>query len=285
MNYQRSSFFRFIPRGLAHPSAVFFGVGLIAMPFVADAQVPLTYEERGEYQREMVPHKQEGFMFCRLMYSSVRSEPGGRGWSTDYPLADRNLMIRLSEFTKTFVNRYEDGDPAGALVSATDANLFRCPFLFVSDGGTAGFNPDEVVRLRQYLLKGGFLWADDFWGEAAIEHWLQQMELVLPGSHREFVQPGHPLFATYYNLETVPQIPNIGSWRRNGDTSERGIASATATMSVLMDEHDRVVVLMTHNTDIADGWEREGEDYDYFARFSPIAYAVAINVAVFSMTR
>jgi hypothetical protein len=272
-------------RGMARHRTLLVGIGLLTLAVAAAAQVPGVPARGGVYQREMVPVKRAGFMFCRLMYTSVRNEEGGRGWSTDYPMADRNLMTRLGQFTTTLVNKYPDGDPANALVHATDPDLFSCPFLFASDAGTAGFSAKEAEALRQYLMKGGFLWADDFWGEAAIAHWLREMSIVLPEYHAQTIQSGHPLFATYYNLESLPQIPNIGAWRRSGQTSERGVASAVPTMSAIADQNGRVMVVMTHNTDIADGWEREGEDYDYFARFSPVAYAVAINVAVFSMTR
>jgi len=250
------------------------------------AQVPEGWRAGMRYQREMVPEKKAGFMFCRLMFDSVRSEPSGMGWSTDYPMADRNLMTRLSEFTTAPVNFYDDGEPAHAVVRATDPDLFACPFLFASDAGTAGFTAAEVQRLAEYFQKGGFLWADDFWGERAMSHFLRQLERVLPGAQRVMLDPSHPVFNTYYSLDGLPQIPNIQFWRRSGgQTSERGAETMTPTMSALMDDHGRIVVLMTHNTDIADGWERESEEYAYFSRFSPVAYAVGINVAVFAMTR
>src|SRR5262245_2364310 len=99
------------------------------------------------------------FNFCRLMYTSVLREEGGIGWSTDYPGADQNLSIRLSELTKTAVSRQTNGEPNHLVVRATDPQLFHCPWVQMSDGGTAGFSEEEAVRLRDYLLKGGFIWA------------------------------------------------------------------------------------------------------------------------------
>jgi hypothetical protein len=259
---------------------------LALMSAAAVAQVPEGWRAGMRFQREMVPTNKASFMFCRLMYNQVRSEPDGMGWSTDYPMADRNLMIRLSDFTTIEVNRYEDGEPAHALVTPTDPELFNCPFLFASDVGTAGFSAEEAERLREYLLKGGFLWADDFWGNAAMSHWLQQMSVVLPDHERITIDAAHPIFSTYYTLEDIPQIAHIQFWRRNGGrTSERGAESAVPTMTALTDPAGRIVVIMTHNTDIADGWERESEDYEFFARFSPRAYAVGINTVLFAMTR
>jgi hypothetical protein len=278
--------FRFALLRRSTRSVVLTVLAIITVAMTVRAQVPEGWRQGMRMQREMVPERQSGFMFCRLMFNSIRSEASGMGWSTDYPLADRNLMIRLGEFTTAGVNFYDDGEPAHALVWATDPELFRCPFLFASDAGTAGFSADEVERLAAYFQKGGFLWADDFWGERAMSHFLRQMQQVLPASERVILDTSHPIFSTYYTLQQLPQIPNIQFWRRSGgQTSERGAETVTPTMSALMDENGRVVVLMTHNTDIADGWERESEEYDYFARFSPVAYAVGINVLMFAMTR
>ena len=120
--------------------------------------------------REGLPERPAGFTFCRLMYTSVRSEASGLGWSTDYPGSDINFMIRLSQFTTTHISRWNDGEPGHAVVRPTDPTLFSCPFVIMSDAGTVGFSDTEVARMREYLLKGGFLWADDFWGDRA---WIQ----------------------------------------------------------------------------------------------------------------
>jgi hypothetical protein len=239
----------------------------------------------GALQSRPVPDRMTGFTFCRLVYTSVRREANGQGWRTDFPLADQNLMIRLSELTTTPITRDDAGDPAHALVRASDPGLFRCPFLFASDVGTASFGPEEVRGLRDYLLKGGFLWADDFWGNRAWSFWVEEMRRVLPEYEVVEVAPEHPLFSTFYTVERVPQIPSIQFWRFSGGrTSERGAESATPTIHAIFDERGRVLVLMSHNTDIADGWEREGEEYEFFHSFSPFGYAVGINVAVWAMT-
>jgi hypothetical protein len=240
----------------------------------------------GRWQREMVPSKRQGFYGCKLMYDRVRSEASGRGWDTDYPMAIRNLMWRLGEFTTTSINQYEDGEMADGVVRATDPGLFQCPFLMAADIGTAGFSSEEVEALRQYFLRGGFLWVDDFWGQPAMDHWLRQLSRILPEYERVILDREHPLMSTFYFIEEVPQMPNIGFWRRSGgQTSERGLATATPTLSAIVDESGRAMVVMTHNTDIGDGMERESEDHEFFLRFSPHAYAMAINIAIYAMTR
>jgi hypothetical protein len=227
------------------------------------------------------------FNFCRGMYYSDRREPGGQGWWTDYSAADINYSIRLSELTKTRVSRTTDGQPNHLVVRLTDDDLFRCPFIEMEDVGTARFSDEEVKRLREYLLKGGFIWVDDFWGEEAWWQWVEEIQRVLP--KKDFpirqVTLDHPLFRTFFQVSRLPQIPSIAHWRRTGgETSERGAESAVPQMYAISDAHDRIMVLMTHNTDISDAWEREGEDPRFFYQFSPDGYAVGINVMMYTMT-
>src|ERR1041384_5097708 len=111
------------------------------------------------------------FSVCRLMYTSVRREPSGGGWRTDYPYGVINFSIRLSELTKTRVSFSGARQPNHYVVRLTDDALFECPVPIASSRGTIGLRPNEAERLRAYLLKGGFLWVDDFWGEAAWQQW------------------------------------------------------------------------------------------------------------------
>lgn len=227
-----------------------------------------------------------GFTFCRLMYTSVRREPGGSGWRTDYPDADANFMTRFSELTAAPISRRDDGQPGFTVVEALDDQLFECPFLFASDVGTAAFLPEEAERLREYLLKGGFLWVDDFWGERAWAQWASEIQRVLPGRAIEEVTPDHPMLQALYAVPRVPQIANVRFWLQSGrrETSERGAESATPHLRAVFDDAGNPLVLMSFNTDIADGWEREAADQQFFHTFSPEAYALGINIAVWAMT-
>jgi hypothetical protein len=228
-----------------------------------------------------------GFTFCRAMYSSVRREPGGQGWSTDYPNAEINFSIRLAELTRTRVSKDQTDSPQHFVVRLTDDALFQCPFVQMSDVGTLAFEESEIARLRAYLVKGGFLWVDDFWGPAAWEQWASQIARVLPPAEYPIhdVSLDHPIFRVLFDVKEIPQIPSIQFWRgSDGGTSERGDDSATPHLRGISDQRGNLLVLMTHNTDIADAWEREGEDSQYFFRFSPAGYAVGINVLVYAMT-
>jgi uncharacterized protein DUF4159 len=228
------------------------------------------------------------FVVCRLAYRQVRSEPSGIGWMTDYPYAEINLTTRFSELTKTRVSRDANHTPNFYVVRPLDDTLFNCPFVVASDAGTMGFREDEAEHLRNYLLKGGFLWVDDFWGTAAWDHWSTQIARVFPPAEFpiEDVPIGDPLLSSLFEVKQIPQITNIQFWRRFGgtQTSERGEDSAVVHFRAIRDSHRRVMVLMTHNTDVADSWEREGEDPAFFYQFSPAGYALGIDVLLHAMT-
>jgi hypothetical protein len=225
------------------------------------------------------------FAHCKLMYTSVWREANGYGWSTDYPYAGINLMTRVAELTKTPVSLDRHGEPNYWVVRLTDDALFRCPFLMGTDVGTLEFSSQEAQRLRQYLLKGGFLWVDDFWGTHAWEQWSSEMRKVLPEFKITDVPMDHPVRHSLFEVLKIPQVTSINMWRATGGiTSERGSDSPFANFRMIADAKNRIMVLMTHNTDIGDSWEREGEDHEFFLRFSPEGYALGLNVVLYSLT-
>jgi hypothetical protein len=227
---------------------------------------------------------QGGFTFCRLWYDPVRREPSGVGWSTDYPRGDMNFVTRLTQLTNTAVTRWHDGESGYAALRATDKAIFQCPFLFAVDAGTIDLNREEVESLRTYLLKGGFLWLDDFWGDRAWASWMEQLHRILPDAQVVELPPDHRLFNTFYVVPKIPQIPSMQYWNRSGgDTAEFG-SENRQSMNAVFDDHGRIMVLMTHNTDIGDGWERETDSNVYFHLFSPPAYGIAMNVAMWVLT-
>jgi hypothetical protein len=226
------------------------------------------------------------FTFCRVAYRQVRREPMGQGWRTDYPDADRNLMLRLSQLTTTPIRTNTRGNPEHLIVEFMEDEMFQCPFIFMSDVGTMALDSDEALRLRDYLMRGGFLWVDDFWGSYAWSNWVREIGKVLPPALYpiEDIPRGHKIYNALYNVDIVPQVPSIQFWRRGQGTSEQGSDSAVPHLRGIRDEAGRVIVLMSHNTDIADGWEREGEEEEFFFQFSPTAYALGINIVVYALT-
>jgi hypothetical protein len=226
------------------------------------------------------------FNFCRLVYRSARVGGGG-SWQTDYPRADINMSIRLSELTRTRVSFAPNGAPNHLLVRPLDDVLFECPFLMMAAPGSAWFEADEAARLREYLLKGGFLWADDFWGSYQWDQWASQIRKVFPADQYAIVDLplDHPLLRTQFEVREIPQIPNIGFFTRTGGgTSEQGADSAEPHARFIADASGRIMVLMTHNTDISDSWEREGDDPQYFYTFGPRGYAFGINTLLYALT-
>ena len=230
------------------------------------------------------------FHFCRVMFSSDHREK--QGWSTDYPGADLNFSTRLAELTKVRVKMTHDGGeifPDAVVVRLTDAALFKCPFTLMEDAGTARFTDEEVVRLRAYLLKGGFLLVSDYHGTFGQEQFDEEIGRALPRAEFPIVDlapPNHPLWRTMFQVTRLPQLASINTWRRTGGgTIERwNVEEGPPGARGIEDVHGRLMVVMIHNTDVPDAWEREAEDPEYFFRFSPEAYAVGINILLYSMT-
>jgi hypothetical protein len=227
------------------------------------------------------------FNFCRIMFSESQDGHGGN-WSVDYPRADVNLSIRLAELTRTRISRDPStGEPNHVLLRLTDDLLFQCPFIMMTEVGSAYFSPEEAARLREYLLKGGFLWVDDFWGTWAWEIWAREIGKVFPPSEFAIVDVPltHPIFRSQFEVTKMPQIPSIGAWMgMGGGTSEQGADSAVPHARAIYDSKGHMMVFITHNTDFGDAFEREADDPQYFYTFSVDGYAFGINVLLYALS-
>jgi hypothetical protein len=249
-----------------------------------------SYSTAGARDRAIFPGNK--FTFCRVIYSEGRSR-GGFRWDTDYPDSDINFSMRLAEVTTIDVNRDETwktwDNPLGIVhktLMLEDDDLWEYPILYLIEPGSLEFNPTERERLREYLLRGGFLHVDDFWGTQEWRNFEYEMSQVLPPDEFPMVDIplDHPIFSIVFPVKEVPQVPSIGSWR-SGRTSERGWDSAVPHMYGIWDHNDRLMVVVTFNTDLGDGWEREGENRDYFEEMSvKRAYPLGINIVVYAMT-
>ena len=225
------------------------------------------------------------FQFCRVYYREASNGDGG-DWQVDFPRADSNLMTRLSELTKAPISRLPDGEPNHVIIRLNQPELFKCPFIMMTEVGNIYLDDVEAKNLREYLLKGGFLWADDFWGEYAWQVWDSQFRKVLPTGPYPYVDlpMNHPIFSQFFNIPRFPQIPSIGWWRSSGGgTAERADARVPHARAVL-DEHGRVMALITHNTDFGDSFEEEATDRQYFLHFSVDGYAFGINALIYALS-
>src|SRR5262245_6531635 len=155
------------------------------------------------------------FHFCRVMFNSDRREK--QGWGTDYPGADINMSVRIAELTKLRVTMTRDANgeqvPDAVVVRLTDDALFSCPFIFMEDAGTARFSEDESRRLREYLLKGGFLFASDYHGTMARDQLDEELGKALPPAAYPIVDlspPNHPMWRVMLSVTQLPQLASIG---------------------------------------------------------------------------
>jgi hypothetical protein len=186
-------------------------------------------------------------------------------------------------------------DPDGRFINLTDKDLTDYPWIYMVEPGRLLLKDEEVPILRRYLLNGGALMADDFWGELQWSGFHRELKRVFPD--RDFVDldMSHPIFHCVFDLK-VPmsklQTPAIregvrGIEYNSGVTWERHNGEECREMHVraIMDDKHRIMVIATHNTDNGDGWEREGENHDYFEVFSEKrSYPLGINIIFYLMT-
>lgn len=226
------------------------------------------------------------FTFVRIRYHTQgrRWHPYGRQrWATDFPDADLNLSYRLQQLTSMKV------DPNGRVLELTDPALFRFPFVYMSEPGDLRFEDEEVPILRNYLLHGGFMLVDDFWGEDQWDNFASEMKRVFPEYTAVDIPRDHPLFSCVFNIppELNLQIPNV---RLGMDSQHDGITwelpdAKEVHIRGIFDSKNRLMVVICHNTDNGDGWEREGENEYFFREFSEKkAYPLGINIVFYALT-
>ena len=223
------------------------------------------------------------FTFARIQYDSWGRGWRGRGkWSVDYPESDLNMSFRLEQLTSLKV------DPEGIVLSLNEDKLFNYPFIYIIEPGELYFSDAEVKALRKYLLNGGFLMVDDFWGEAEWKNFERQFRRVFPTREIVELPIEHELFQCVFPLKQKPQVPNPRTAMQGasrGITWERWDAKTPHYRGVYDDE-GRLMVVICHNTDLGDGWEEESRAGEwYFKEFSePKAYPMGINIIFYSMT-
>jgi hypothetical protein len=220
------------------------------------------------------------FTFVRIEYDSYGGRGYGRGggnWLTDFPDSDLNFSFRLQELTSLKVS------PHPKIFRLTDDELLDYPFIYVIEPGRMTLADEEVKGLRKYLLNGGFMMVDDFWGEDEWQNFYEQIKLVFPDREPQELPLEHEIFHCVYDLKVKPQVPSIHAWMA-GHTYERYDASE-AHYRAIFDDKGRIMTIICHNTDLGDGWEREGVDPEYFHQFSEkYSYPMGINIVVYAMT-
>lgn len=228
--------------------------------------------------------KKDVFTFVRIKYAvSGRYGYGhtAQRWRIDFPDSDLNFSFRLQQMTSLKV------DPDGRVLELTDKDLFNYPFIYIVEPGRLTFEDEEVAVLRRYLLNGGFLMVDDFWGDTEWTNFHQEIKRVFPDREPQELPLEHPVFHCVIDLKEKPQVPGI-EWfvrYRMHYEGRRGENTDTPHYRAIFDDKGRMMVIMCHNTDLGDGWEREGENEDYFREFSEKkAYPMGINIIFYAMT-
>ena len=256
------------------------GVGLAALRVGAAGGGSPQRLQRGFDPRELLdqrnpaletPAGRHEFYFTRAIYNS-----GWRwgAWATDYPKADRQFM--------TIVNRLIQIDASDRenAIRLDDPHLRKYPFLYALEVGDIALTPVEIEGLRDYLMAGGFLVIDDFWGSWQWSNLEAQMRLVFPEYPIVEMPPNHPIFNTVYKLDEILQVPSINNYW-NGRTWEQD--GYTPHTRGIFDEKGQLMVVINWNTDLGDAWEW-AERPEYPLKFSTFAVEMGINFIVYAMS-
>jgi hypothetical protein len=227
--------------------------------------------------------EEDVFTFARIIYKFDRQRvPSAMAWINDYPDSDLNLSFRLQQLTSMKV------DPNGRELKLTNADLFNYPFIYMVKAGRMELRDQEVPILRKYLASGGALMADDFWGDIDWRSFERQITRVLPSRQWVELPMTHEIFRFPFPLKgdkNSLQVPSIHRWERSGVSYRDDEDMHDMHVRAWLDDKQRIMVIATHNTDNGDGWEREGEDLEYFQTFSETrAYPLGINIIFYLTT-
>ncbi len=221
-----------------------------------------------------VPLEHE-FYFVRGIYGGAGDDgEWGPRWAVDYPEADRHFLIALRRLTVI------DAFDSDTTIPLDDARLRNYPFVYILEVGSLSLDENQAMALRQYLLAGGFLVIDDFWGSWAWENFEEQMRRVFPDREIENVPRDHPVYHAFYQIDEVIQVPNV--YRAvYGPTYEYD--GKVPHVRGIFDDAGRLMVLVNWNTDLGDAWEW-ADHPEYPLRYSTYAYQMGINFVVYAMS-
>lgn len=220
------------------------------------------------------------YTFVRTIYESPYhrgyDRRGGGTWATDFPSADNNFIVGLREWAGTnlkIASRPEQ-------VAIMDDRLFDYPLIYFVEPGFMELSTEQAARLREYILRGGFIFFDDFWGEYEWENVQEQFHKILPEYEIKDLPLTHPIFHSFLDVEEVVQVPNIGNAQR-GVTSEKG--GVVPYYMGIEDKNGRLVAFIARNSDLGDAWEWIN-DPRYPVKYGLPAYKVGINVVIYAMS-
>jgi len=235
------------------------------------------------------------FTFVRVIYprnpDPNLSESAGH-WITDFPDSDLNLSFRVQQATSIKT------DPDARVLKLTNPDLFDYPWIYMVEPGRLLLSDEEVGILKRYLLNGGVLMADDFWGELQWQGFAEQIKKVFPDRNFVDLDMTNELFHCVFDLKgplnklqtpsihhiTRPYSPGYHSTEYTWENHD-GEECKEMHVRAIYDDKGRIMVIATHNCDNGDSWEREGEDDFFFHEFSEKrGYPLGINIIFYLMT-
>jgi hypothetical protein len=261
-------------------------LGLVSSATLSRAQQTTTAQAAADsVPPKIAPNpkfKHESFTFVRVQYNQTGPARVRSRWKIDYPDAELNLMAHFQKETGLKCEK------EGKTMLLTNSELGRYPFIYIVEAGRMELSEAEVESLRQYMLNGGFLMVDDFWGEREWKSLETEMKRVFPDRKIVELPIQHPIFHCYYDIREKPQVPNVAlgiQSKHTGITWERPDAKEPHYRGIV-DDKGRLMAIFCHNTDLGDGWEGEKEDAYYYKEFSAKkAFPMGINILVYVLTR
>ena len=274
-------------RGLWHRTVAAAALLLIAAAGLAQRGRFREPEDEGP----AIPVRAAEFHFIRVEYTDLpqyhrgfgyasRDGLGSGWWIVDWPAADNHFTSGIQRLT-----RIDTGDPRH--LRLTDDRLFDYPWIYATQTGWWGLSDAETSRLREYLLRGGYLVVDDFWGPEQWEVFRRTMERVLPNHPITDIAPSDSVMHVLYDIEEKDRtiIPGSRHLRRGPGGGVQVVlpAGAVPAWRAMYDDRERMVVAVNFNTDVGDAWEFADVPY-YPEAMTALAYRYGINYMVYSMT-
>jgi hypothetical protein len=228
--------------------------------------LPATSKNRGE------------FTFARVVYDSPHSPYNqwfGGAWRVDFPEADENFTEGIHAWAGTNLRLSRP-----VQLRATDQRLFDYPFAYIVEPGHMELSDTDAAALREYLMRGGFLFLDDFHGEIEWQRAREQVRKILPEYEIKDLPLTHPIFHSYFDVNQVIQVPGVAALI-HGVTYEKG--GVTPHYMGVENKDGRLMIFLTRNCDLGDAWEWIN-DSRYPAQYGLIAYKIGMNVIVYAMS-
>jgi hypothetical protein len=251
---------------------------VVALTLSALASVALAQRFRRGYYSPSPDQPLTGepkeWTFARLAYDGAGGGWGSR-WAVDYPGAEMHVSQAVERLTRIDVH------PDGHIVSPNSDTLFDYPWLYAVEVGSWAFSDSQAARMREYLLRGGFLMVDDFHGEDEWQIFVEGMRSIFPDRPIEEIPADDPVYSAPYVIDERIQVPGP-DYMRSGLLYER-YDGVMPHWRGIRDEQGRWMVAISHNIDYGEGWE-QADNPRYPQPFTRQAYEVAVDYLIHAMT-